>query len=65
MCSAKRHVRFTPKADMCGAKGYVRFVPKADILEQAAQTERPPRDGLSESDQAFWITVDPCLPCDA
>ena len=31
MCSANRHVRFTPKADMCGATRHVRFVPIADI----------------------------------
>ena len=31
ICSAKRHVRFTPKADMCGATRHVRFVPEADM----------------------------------
>ena len=35
MCSAKGHVRFTPKADMCGAKRDVRFVPIADIAPAA------------------------------
>jgi hypothetical protein len=29
--TAKRHVRFTPKADMCGATSYVRFGPIAEI----------------------------------
>jgi hypothetical protein len=35
ICSAKGHVRFTPKSDMCSATQYVRFVPKADSCSAA------------------------------
>jgi len=66
ICTAPTHVRFAPnsdresghaamvmsalppKADMCGARAHVRFGPIADSC--GAQTERPPRGGLSKFD---------------
>ena len=44
---ALRHVRFTPKSGHVSALAYVCFGPKADI-GVVAETERPPRGGLSE-----------------
>src|SRR5262249_3142115 len=54
------NVRFGSKADMCSAKRHVRFTPKSDIKcdiwkfryrsghHALRQKERPPRGGLSE-----------------
>ena len=41
-----------PKADMCSATRHVRFVPIADICE-VRKTERPPCGGLSEFVRPF------------
>ena len=46
MCSAKGHVRFTPKADMCGAKADVRFVPIAELAHSMTTSTR--RRNVSE-----------------
>ena len=35
MCSAKSHVRFTPKSGHAQCTRDVRFVPKADIIGRA------------------------------